>query len=104
MVLSHYLILTSGQFLDLSHQLLLSLQTHERNQLSNKHYCLHNSKLLYSLRGINCHQNQVQVSSLIIMRDPKGITWNTLFRKNNTKNIIMFFDQKVEDVLFTKVI
>ena len=43
-------------------------------------------------------------NSLIIMRDPKGITWNTLFRKNNTKNIIMFFDQKIEDILFTKVI
>ena len=40
----------------------------------------------------------------LIMRDPEGITWNTLFRKNNTKNIIMFFDQKVEDILFTKVI
>ena len=44
------------------------------------------------------------ISLIIIMRDPKGITWNTLFRKNNTKNIIMFFDQKVEDILFTKVI
>ena len=33
---------------------------------------------------------------------PKGHNMEHTIRKNNTKNIIMFFDQKVEDILFTK--